>query len=314
MDAIDIKGLQHSFKGHKALVDVGFRVPDGAIHGFVGPNGAGKTTTLKVLATLLRPDSGRVRVFGQDVVGEADAVRRRIGFMPDHFSMYRQMTVGEYLDFFAAAYGLPVKERERVIADALELTDMHVRRRDLIRGLSRGMQQRVCLARVLVHDPRLLLLDEPASGLDPRARRELMDIIRALRDMGKTIFISSHILAELAELCDSTTILDRGRVRFSGPMSELLSKGKGEELHWVLRIAEPVAGLDEVLAAVAGVQTVELDDDGRVLQVVVDRATADSAKLLGRVFEAGAHLVEFREDALRLDEVFYNLTTAGVRS
>jgi len=224
---IDIRGLHHSYKRQQALRDVSFSVEQGSIHGFVGPNGAGKTTTLKILATLLKPQRGTVRVFGFEIVGQYKSVRRKIGFMPDHFSLYRQMTVQEYLDFFAAAYGLDLQERTRVVGDVLVLTDMESRRNDLIKGLSRGMQQRVSLARVLVHDPALLLLDEPASGLDPRARIELMDIIRELRRMGKTIFISSHILSELAMLCDSVTILDRGTVRYSGSISGL-SQGNGE--------------------------------------------------------------------------------------
>src|SRR5690606_24211214 len=153
------------------------------------------------------------------------------GYMPDHFSMYRQMTVFEYLDFFAAAYGSPLAERNRIVSNLLSLTDMEGRKNDLIQGLSRGMQQRVGLARVLVNDPDLLLLDEPASGLDPRARIELMDILRELRRMGKTIFISSHILSELAELCDSVTIIDRGRIKYSGAMNDLLTHGDANPVY-----------------------------------------------------------------------------------
>ena len=220
--AISVTNLSHSFKGHQALSQVTFCVMPQTLHGFVGPNGAGKTTTLKAICTLLKPSWGEIEVFGNSVRADPIAVRRRIGFMPDHFSMYRQMTVFEYLDFFAAAYGLHLAQRDQVINDVLTLTDMDGRRSDLISGLSRGMQQRVSLARVLVHDPDLLLLDEPASGLDPRARIELMEILRELRRMGKTVFISSHILSELAELCDSVTIIDRGQVKFSGPMDVLL--------------------------------------------------------------------------------------------
>ena len=192
---IEVDDVVHSFKGRRALDHVSFRVMPQSLHGFVGPNGAGKTTSLKVICTLLRPQFGVVKVFGHDVVDEQKLVRRKIGFMPDHFSTYRQMTVYEYLDFFAAAYGLSFAQRTRVIDEVLALTDMDGRKNDLISGLSRGMQQRTSLARVLVNDPDLLLLDEPASGLDPRARIELMEILKALRSMGKTIFISSHILS-----------------------------------------------------------------------------------------------------------------------
>lgn len=195
---IEIRELSHRYGTHPAVDGASFQVRGRSIHGFVGPNGAGKTTTLKILATLLQPQAGTVRVFGHDIVREFKQVRRRLGFMPDHFSMYRQMTVFEYLDFFGAAYGLSGFVRDATIRNVLSLTDMDGRRNDFISSLSRGMQQRVSLARVLVHDPDLLLLDEPASGLDPRARIELMDILQELRRLGKTIFISSHILSELA--------------------------------------------------------------------------------------------------------------------
>ena len=214
--AIDVVDIVHSFKGRRALDHISFQVRSHSLHGFVGPNGAGKTTTLKIICTLLRPQYGEARVFGKDVVEDQKAVRKRIGFMPDHFSTYRQMTVFEYLDFFAAAYGQPYQKRLEVIEQVLDLTDMDKRKDDQISGLSRGMQQRVALARVLINDPDVLLLDEPASGLDPRARIELMEILKALKAMGKTVFISSHILSELAELCDSVTIIDRGRIKFSG--------------------------------------------------------------------------------------------------
>ena len=197
--ALDVRDLSYSFKAHKALDGVSFHVEPGSIHGFVGPNGAGKTTTLKIISTLLVPKKNKVSVFGMDVVKQQKKVRRFTGFMPDNFAMYRPMKVFEYLDFFAAAYGQTLEKRNQTIDDVLQLTDMAARKNHLIKGLSRGMQQRVCLARVLVHDPELLLLDEPASGLDPRARIELMEILRELKALGKTIFISSHILSELGD-------------------------------------------------------------------------------------------------------------------
>ena len=254
--AISVTNLSHAFKGHQALSQVTFCVMPQTLHGFVGPNGAGKTTTLKAICTLLKPSWGEIQVFGSSIRTDPISVRRRIGFMPDHFSMYRQMTVFEYLDFFAAAYGLQVKQRDQVIHDVLTLTDMDGRRNDLISGLSRGMQQRVSLARVLVHDPDLLLLDEPASGLDPRARIELMEILRELRRMGKTVFISSHILSELAELCDSVTIIDRGQVKFSGPMDVLL-EAPDELRTYNLRLANVHENVIEQIRALPGVDDVK---------------------------------------------------------
>jgi ABC-2 type transport system ATP-binding protein len=311
--AVEIRRLSHVYKNHRALVDVSLRVESGSIHGFVGPNGAGKTTTLKLICTLLKPQTGTVRVFGHDVLSETAEVRRKIGFMPDHFSMYRQMTVYEYLDFFAAAYGLPTKDRDRVIGDVLALTDMDHRREDLIQGLSRGMQQRVGLARVLVNDPQLLLLDEPASGLDPRARIELMDILRELRGMGKTIFISSHILSELAELCDSVTIIDRGVTKFSGPMEELLAAVE-EHPTYRLKFGQDRDGLADDLAALPGVVGVEpVEGEVATYRVSYDWTKTGTNDILAAALSLGLPVVEFSRAKRHLNEAFMDLTERGVR-
>ena len=314
--ALDISNLNHSFKSHKALNGVNFQVAQRAIHGFVGPNGAGKTTTLKAIATLLKPQKGTVKVFGMNVVSQYKAVRAKIGFMPDHFSMYRQMTVFEYLDFFAAAYGLNIKERDQVINDVLVLTDMDGRKDDLIKGLSRGMQQRVSLARVLVHDPDLLLLDEPASGLDPRARIELMDILLELRNMGKTIFISSHILSELADLCDSVTILDRGQVKYTGSMKGLLTHSTTESTQQVYRLslAAPSEDLVNKLKNTDGILAVEtLKDQDNSYQITFDKESCSTNTILGIVISQDIEILEFKENLKHLNDAFMSLTEAGVR-
>jgi ABC-2 type transport system ATP-binding protein len=314
--ALDISNLNHSFKSHKALNGVNFQVAQRAIHGFVGPNGAGKTTTLKAIATLLKPQKGTVKVFGMNVVSQYKAVRAKIGFMPDHFSMYRQMTVFEYLDFFAAAYGLNIKERDQVINDVLVLTDMDGRKDDLIKGLSRGMQQRVSLARVLVHDPDLLLLDEPASGLDPRARIELMDILLELRNMGKTIFISSHILSELADLCDSVTILDRGQVKYTGSMKGLLTHSTTESTQQVYRLslATPSEDLVNKLKNTDGILAVEtLEDQDNSYQITFDKENCSTNTILGIVISQDIEILEFKENLKHLNDAFMSLTEAGVR-
>lgn len=310
--AIDVIGLSHTFKNHKALDKVQFQVRAKSLHGFVGPNGAGKTTTLKIICTLLRPQRGIVRVFGHEISSDVKRVRRRIGFMPDHFSMYRQMTVFEYLDFFGAAYGLPLAQRTEVIGGVLELTDMDGRKDDLVNGLSRGMQQRVSLARVLVSDPDLLLLDEPASGLDPRARIELMEILQELRRMGKTIFISSHILSELAELCDSVTIIDRGQVKYSGPMDRLLSHDVDQPIYRVLFEADQ-PGLDGLLLALTGVLTASKTEGKPEYRISFDRAATSTNELLRGVLDLGLPIVSFIEDKKHLNQAFMDLTTRGVR-
>lgn len=309
--AIEARNLTFAYKNRKALSDATFQVMRGQIHGFVGPNGAGKTTTLKILSTLLPPKQGSAKVFGFDVVKDYISVRRRIGFMPDSFSMYRQMTVYEYLDFFAAAYGLDSARRAKVIDDVLALTDMNGRRDDLVKGLSRGMQQRVSLARVLVHDPELLLLDEPASGLDPRARIELMEILRELQRMGKTVFISSHILSELALLCDSVTILDRGEVRYTGPMSGLARRDAAWAEYTVLLAAEHPP-CEESLRAIPGVAEVSRLEGEARYRVRFDRAQTKPGQLARTILDSGGELVSIQEDVRHLNQAFMELTESSI--
>jgi ABC-2 type transport system ATP-binding protein len=312
--AILVADLSHSFRGHQALNHVSFAVMPQTIHGFVGPNGAGKTTTLKAICTLLRPTYGEVQVFGHNVRNESLLVRKKIGFMPDHFSMYRQMTVYEYLDFFGAAYGLNLEQRDRVINDVLTLTDMDGRKDDLISGLSRGMQQRVSLARVLVHDPDLLLLDEPASGLDPRARIELMEILRELRRMGKTIFISSHILSELSELCDSVTIIDRGQVKFSGPIDVLLEAPE-ERPAWNLRLSTSMSEIIPKLEVLEGVESVtepEFSTGRDFIIQLKDGVTGND--FLRSLLVLDLPIQGFSQQRRHLNQAFMDLTTRGVRT
>lgn len=309
---VQLGNVAHNFKQHKALVNVNFHVPAQSLHGFVGPNGAGKTTVLKLICTLLKPQHGAVRVFGMNVATQYKAVRRKLGFMPDHFSMYRQMTVYEYLDFFGAAYGINAVQRKRVLQDVLELTDMGGRQHDLINGLSRGMQQRVGLARVLVNDPDLLLLDEPASGLDPRARIELMEILRALQQMGKTIIISSHILSELAELCDSCTIIDRGRVKYCGSMDGLL-KTDDEFPKWTLTPAEPLTETD--IATINSLdQVVEVEElEGEEDVNIAVQHDVDANTLLSQLIQLRIPIHGFRKAQKQLNQAFMDLTEKGVR-
>ena len=311
---IDIVNLSHRYKTHLALQDVSFTVGARSIHGFVGPNGAGKTTTLKILATLLRPQNGTVGVFGHDIVRQRQDVRRKIGFMPDHFSMYRQMTVFEYLDFFGAAYGLTQGARDKTIADVLALTDMAGRKSDLISGLSRGMQQRVSLARVLVHDPDLLLLDEPASGLDPRARFELMEILEELRRLGKTIFISSHILSELATLCDHVTIMDRGTVKYTGTMRGLTIGGDDGFTHYRLTLVAEHPAAIAALQQLLGMMriTPPLPNEARYT-LSFDPAQVSLNGILSATLGAGAEIVSFAEETRHLNQAFMDLTEPGVR-
>lgn len=311
--ALTLQNVAHWFKSHHAVKSINFTVPNQSIHGFVGPNGAGKTTTLKIIATLLKQKQGTVKVFGRDTVKDIYKVRENIGFMPDHFSMYRQMTVFEYLDFFAAAYGLNYKQRTSIIDSVLALTDMGGRRDDLIQGLSRGMQQRVSLARILVNDPKLLLLDEPASGLDPRARIELMEIIRELRNMGKTIFISSHILSELADLCDSVTIIDRGEIRYSGTMAKLLEKDGGHRVYEA-QLSADIPNLIDTLKLSSGITDVAKASELPHYTIQFNPEEANTASVLQALLTAGADVQGFKESRKQLNQVFMDLTSPGVRS
>ena len=223
--AIRVRHLCHRFGPHDVLRDVSFDVGHGEIFGFIGPNGAGKTTTIRVMSTLLEPLAGRVEIDGYDVSVDQDKVRRLIGYMPDHAGVYERVTVREYLEFFADAYGVSSGGSDYAVVDAvLELTDLAKLESKLVVTMSKGMKQRLQLGRVLLHDPKVLILDEPASDLDPRARIEMRDLLVELRSMGKTIFLSSHILTELADVCTSVAILERGQLVVSGPISEIAER------------------------------------------------------------------------------------------
>ena len=219
---IKAEGLRKVYASTVALTDLSFEVPEGEVFGFIGANGAGKTTTLRILAGLTRPSGGWAEVDGVDVARERDRLHELVGYMPDFFGVYDSMTAAEYLAFYASCYRLPKHIVNRVVADLLELVHLSAKRDAQVDSLSRGMKQRLCLARALVNDPKVLLLDEPASGLDPRARSEMRELVRALREMGKTIVLSSHILPELAEMCSSYGIIHDGRMVAHGPAGAIL--------------------------------------------------------------------------------------------
>ncbi|HEX8342335.1 MAG TPA: ABC transporter ATP-binding protein [Tepidisphaeraceae bacterium] len=219
---IQTENLTKTFKGLIALDQLSIELFPGDVFGFIGPNGAGKSTTMKIVAGLLQQTSGAARVLGRDVRGNGDFVRRNVGYMPDFLGVYEDLTVVEYLEFFASAYGIPRRRRKTVVDDVLELTELSYKRDALVDSLSRGMTQRLSLARVLVHDPPALLLDEPASGLDPRARIEIRELIKALQAMGKTIIVSSHILSELGEFCNKLGIIERGKLLVFGTIDDLM--------------------------------------------------------------------------------------------
>ena len=229
-EMIEIKGLTKKYGKFCALDDLNLTLSEGTVFGFVGANGAGKSTTFLILATLLQPTTGDVFINGVSVREKPAEVRKMIGYMPDFFGVYDQLKADEYLDFYGASYGIPEAERKVLIPQLLELVNLSHKRYDYVDLLSRGMKQRLCLARSLIHDPKVLILDEPASGLDPRARVEMRDILKTLKKMGKTILISSHILPELAEMCDEIGVIDNGRLIAHGSVAEIQDKLRGERV------------------------------------------------------------------------------------
>jgi len=243
---IQVKGLGKSYGQHPALRGVTLGIDPGDMFGLIGPNGAGKTTLIRILATLLQPSAGTATVNGHDVTRQAQAVRREIGYMPDFFGVYEELKVREYLEFFAATYGIRGAKRKATVDGVLELTDLTGKKDVLIASLSRGMQQRLGLARVLVHDPKVLFLDEPASGLDPRARIEIRALLKELRNMGKTILISSHILADLADLCNKIGLIERGKLLYAGGLKEAMAQVQGDDV-WLVEVFEDTDRARKVL-------------------------------------------------------------------
>ena len=312
---VETRGLVKRYDDDVAVAGIDLLVGPGEIFGLVGPNGAGKTTTMRILATLLAPTAGEAYVTGIPVTADPIEVRRRIGYMPDFYGVYDDLRVWEYLDFFGRCYGIPAARRVRMIDELLEIVGLVEKRDAYVESLSRGMRQRLCLAHTLVHDPALLILDEPASGLDPRARVEMREILRELRGMGKTILVSSHILPELGEMCTGVAIVDHGRVLRSGSIADIERSLRASA---VLRI--DVLGDADAIAAAEGwlrndprvgdVLPAETDSLGEVvgLEVAFDGPPDAQADLLRTMIDAGHRVVGFRQATTDLEEIFLKVT------
>ncbi len=315
---VETRDLTKRYASVTALDHLSLAIPEGAIYGFIGPNGAGKTTTMRILTALLKPSFGEAWIAGHEVTREPKAIRKLVGWMPDNFGVYDNMKAWEYLDFFAAAYGVPEARRKQQIGELLALVDLDDKRDEYVMGLSRGMKQRLSLARTMAHDPQLLILDEPASGLDPRARIELRELLKELRALGKTIMISSHILTELAEMCTHIGIIEAGRLLVTGEVNQILASLQPHrtiEIH-VLADAE---GAVELLRAVPGVRDVRL----MISPPITAAVTAHSADQNGANGEADLDLlpsfvarvaisVDFVGDDSGLSTMLRQLTAAGV--
>jgi ABC-2 type transport system ATP-binding protein len=302
---IETFGLTKYYGSLGALVNLSLKIEEGDIFGFIGPNGAGKTTTMRILATLLEPTSGRAEINGLDVATAGREVRRAVGYMPDFMGVYDDLKVYEYLEFFAAAFGLMRRKRRAVIDDVLELTDLTSKRAAAVDSLSRGMQQRLQLARVLIHDPKVLILDEPASGLDPRARIEIRELLRELKRMGKTIMISSHILSELEEMCDHVGIIEHGQLIFSGTMEEIRQR-IGIAAKFRVQVGGDVERAVDVLTALPQVQEVRRLEGA--LSVTFKEGEPHDGLLARTLVQAGIELIALVPEQLKLDDAFLQLT------
>jgi len=308
---IEIEQLTKQYKGITALDRLTLNIEEGEVVGFIGPNGAGKTTTMRILTTLLKPTSGTARVGGYSVSERPRDVRRVIGYMPDFFGVYDDMKVWEYLDFFAACYDVPESTRKGLIDDLLALVDLNHKKDAFVESLSRGMKQRLCLARTLAHDPQVLILDEPASGLDPRARIEMRELLRELKNMGKTIFFSSHILSEVADICNSIAILEAGKLIAFGNM-EMMKKQLRSHRIVEIHLLTPVSQAQEYLLsapAISGIFTsADLEIPANAIRIDFNGDDQQLADILSGMVTAGIRVVSFGEQTGDLEDIFLQVT------
>ena len=313
---IALHRLHRFFGDTRAVNDITFEVQQGQVFGYIGPNGAGKTTSMRILATLDLPTYGDAFVDGFSVVNDPDRVRRRLGFMPDYYGTYPNVNCLEYLDFFARAYGLRGTERRRAISYVMDFTNLHGMAKKPIRGLSKGMKQRLCLGRSMIHDPGVLVLDEPAAGLDPRARIELREMIRRLANDGKTVLISSHILTELAEICDRVGIIERGTLLATGSVEDIRRRYETRESDDTVnqvrvRVLDRGGELGQWLQEHERVEDVTVDGELVRFRHVGDRRA--EAKLLRDIVTADFDVIEFGTQATSLEDVFLQVTKGEVQ-
>ncbi|XZE46885.1 ATP-binding cassette domain-containing protein [Pirellulaceae bacterium SH467] len=307
---IELRRLHRFFGATKAVQDVSFEVYRGQVFGYIGPNGAGKTTSMRILSTLELPSYGDAFIDGFSAVSDPDLVRRRLGFMPDGFSVYPNMNCVEYLDFFARSYGLIGKDRISAIKRTLGFTGLDKIASKPITGLSKGMRQRLCLGRAMIHQPTVLILDEPANGLDPRARIELRQMIQQLASEGTTVLVSSHILTELAEMCDQVGIIERGKLLAVGSVEEIRRTMRG---HLRVRIV-PLNRQEEIATWLSQRDGVgELAPSGSLISFSLDGGEVEQAQLLTDLIQAGFPLLEFAAHTESLEDVFMKITTGAVQ-
>ncbi len=310
--AVETIGLSKSYDEHLALDALDLRIVTGDIFGYIGPNGAGKTTTIRILAALLTPTRGKALIHGINVVEHPLEIKKIVGYMPDAFGVYDNMTLGEYLDFFAAAYYIPRDRRPKVIDDVLDLTDLGPKRDDLVNTFSRGMKQRACLAKTLLHNPRVLILDEPASGLDPRARIELRELLKELQKMGKTVVVSSHILTELSTICNTVGIIEAGKLVTSGEVREILGTLRANRV-FSIDLLESVDAERASRVLLKESVVTEVERDGPSLRVTLDASEEETADLVDVLVAERIRFVNFSEEEIDLETAFMALTKGKLR-
>jgi ABC-2 type transport system ATP-binding protein len=310
MSIVELRRLHRVFGPTKAVDDVSFEVGRGQVFGYIGPNGAGKTTSMRILATLDLPSAGDAFVDGFSCVNDPDRVRRRLGFMPDYFGTYADVDCYEYLDFFARSYGLVGRERHQAVRRTMSFTRLDELATKPIRGLSKGMRQRLCLGRAMIHDPSVLILDEPANGLDPRARIELREMIRHLAADGKTVLVSSHILTELAEMCDQVGIIERGRLLAVGTVAEI-RRQQTPQRSVNVRILGGAAEFAVWLGQRPDVSEIHLDNDQVRFSHAGDEAS--EAALLREIILASFSVSQFASHSQSLEDVFMAVTRGAVQ-
>jgi len=306
---IEIVGVTKQYGRFTAVSDLNLKIGSGEVFGFIGPNGAGKTTTMKMLATLMLPTVGRMTIGGYDVEQHPREVRRLIGYMPDSFGVYEDLLVWEYLDYFAALYEIERAGRHKAIDDVLELTDLGAKRDAQVMSLSRGMKQRLCLAKTLLHDPEVLLLDEPASGLDPHARIEIRELIRELCRMGKTILVSSHILTELADFCTSIGIIEAGQLLTSGRIDEITAR-LSSNVMLEIRVKGDAAPAMDALSERGDIG--RITSDGRTIHAEYTGAPDEMDEVLTYLVGRGIRLLGFSETKADLEDIFLKITRGVV--
>jgi ABC-2 type transport system ATP-binding protein len=305
---IECRDLTKKYGDLYALDRLTIKLEQGDVFGFIGPNGAGKTTAMRILATLLNPSWGEASVCGYSIYTGSKEIRKNIGYMPDFFGVYDDMKVTEYLEFFAAAYRIKGPERRKKVDQVLELVDLGYKRDALVTSLSRGMTQRLGLARVLLHEPKVLLLDEPASGLDPRARIEMRELIKELRGMNKTIMVSSHILPELADICNKIGIIERGKLLFNGTTEEAIKQVRQKHTFIVSVGKEHNEIGAKKLETFPEIEMVELAKDGESIKLTLRAGQEDGSFIPERLIAEKFKLKAFKEEEINLEDVFMGIT------